>query len=721
MKGYILFVKKFRLPLFILLVAITILSIVGITRINISSDFRVFMPEESVHQDKLAQMDAMFESSDQIILMIPLENGYDKTAYDKLNDLDHYLSSEKEVIRFLSPAPDSIDMAGNTITIDSSSPNDLIRLQTYLDLMGEMSPLIESDGDMYATFTIFITESYAASNVHAMEDRLDTLELDYYATGDNYMQFLIFDYLLTILRFIPPIALFFVLLIFAIQLQSIKATLLAILPAALGALTTLGFVGWIGKEVSIVTVLAPIFTIVIGSADGLHFVSHVQDEERNGNDNINSLVKTLSVVGLPMVITTITSMVGFLALLTMNTAAIWDLAVYASVGILFAGLITWYVLPLILVGKIRLKSSSKMRPITFNFLKKLWGVPSYVFILVIILIFGFGVTRIQTEFNMLMVYKESTEIYQSAEKIQEINKGAIPLFLYMETEESPIAPEYAELFKTLSEELNEQDFIGKVVTPYQIIEQLVGIMMPGMEGYPTQPKVLKQMESMLGQQADTTISNLINFDEKAVKAVVFPSDLNNDTLESLESFIDDFNKEHGYTIEVTGIQYLMTELNSSMFSNQISSTTVALFIVFLLLVLSLRKFMPSLISLIPIILTILFLFGFLGLTGISLNIMTTTIFSITVGVGIDYAIHFTSVFIHLKKEGVQGQELLDRTYAYTARPIIANAFGLSFGLSALFISPLAIHMYVALLMWVTMVSSVLFSLVYLPTFLKKLA
>ncbi len=719
MKKYILFIKKYAIPLRLLLVALVLLSIVGITRIKISSDFRIFVPEVSIHQEKLDYMNEHFPSSDQIIVMIPLKNGLDRDAYLSLQKIHQYLDSDPEVLRYLGPAPASIEMAGNSLTIQADDPASLLRLQTYFDLMGQMSPIVTSQGQTYGSFTIFISENYSASQVHQLEDVITDQGFTYYATGDNYMQFLIFDYILTILKFIPPIALFFVLLIFGIQLQSLKATFLSILPAGLGALTTLGFVGWLGKEVSIVTVLAPVFTIVIGSADGLHFISHVQDEERNGHDNITGLTSTLRMVGLPMIITTVTSIAGFMALLTMNTSAIVDLAVFASVGILFAGLITWYVLPLILVGNVRLHGHSPRKPMNFNFLKKLWGLPSLGLLGAVLLIFILGFSQIQTEFNMLMVYKESTDIYKSAAKIQEINQGSIPLYLYMDIDGELLSSDNAEKFQHLTNELEKEPYIGKVVSPYDIVQILSGVLMPGTDTYPSDPMVQSQIQAMLASNEDSPLNNLMNFDQGIVKIIVFPKDLNNETLNKLVAFIDDYNAHHQMTIEVTGIQYLLNELNDSMFSNQLTSTGLAMVIVFLLLLLALRKAIPALISLVPISLTMVFLFGFLGLSGISLNIMTTTIFSITVGVGIDYAIHFTSVFIHLKKDGLTGKELIDKTYAYTARPIIANALGLSFGLSALFISPLAIHTNVATLMWVTMLSSVLFSLTFLPTLLKK--
>lgn len=61
--------------------------------------------------------------------------------------------------------------------------------------------------------------------------------------------------------------------------------------------------------------------LVIGSANGYHFVSHVQDARAEGKEKTDSIIHTFSIVGKPIIITTLTSMMGFLALLVMDTVS----------------------------------------------------------------------------------------------------------------------------------------------------------------------------------------------------------------------------------------------------------------------------------------------------------------------------------------------------------------------------------------------------------------
>jgi predicted RND superfamily exporter protein len=108
------------------------------------------------------------------------------------------------------------------------------------------------------------------------------------------------------------------------------------------------------------------------------------------------------------------------------------------------------------------------------------------------------------------------------------------------------------------------------------------------------------------------------------------------------------------------------------------------------------------------------LYGFLGISGIPLNITTLIIFSITIGVGVDYAVHFSSIYKHYLHEGFSNKEAIDNAYKYTSKPIITNALGISLGLSILMISPLTIHFNISALMWVSMIVSVVITLTLLP-------
>ena len=367
MEKYIGFIKKNRKILLILLVIINILAIWGVFKIRLDSDFQIFTPTESIYKDKIEAMSKFFPSSDQLIIQIEIDN----TIMDK----DIYTS----IYKFYDFINRSFKGKINGLITTDFNANSINNLKTKMDVLDDLSSIKILDNKMYISYTLFSESAMTHNDLVNIEKYLKDNNFEYALSGNAYISLKLIDYIGFILTRIPPLAIIIILTIFSLKIKSLKATFLSILPANLGALWTLGVVGWIGEPISILTVLAPIFTIVIGSADGLHFITHVQEEQSSHGNTDLAISKTLKMVGIPMLVTTVTSIVGFLALLVMQTEAIKGLALFASLGILFAGIATWYVLPLILTGDIIIHSKNHKDKKNKKRIKNFMGMAFYCY------------------------------------------------------------------------------------------------------------------------------------------------------------------------------------------------------------------------------------------------------------------------------------------------------------------------------------------------------
>jgi len=343
-------------------------------------------------------------------------------------------------------------------------------------------------------------------------------------------------------------------------------------------------------------------------------------------------------------------------------------------------------------------------------LRKLWGYKSIVLVGIIIIVSFAFQSKINNEFNMLMVYKDSTEVAINADKIQKVNGGSIPLYVTIRLDDNPISLTNMEDVNQIAEGLNGLTEVSKVVNPYQLLDIIYNIN--GTGDIPND-MVLNGIYTNVSADPNSVINNLVSTDENMIRLLVFPSDLQNDTLKVIEDYATQYDE-----VEVTGVQYMLRDLNVNISVMQLYSILLALGLVLIMMTISLKSFKVALISLIPIVVTVAALYGFLGITAIALNITTVIIFSITIGVGIDYAVHFSSVYRHFLKEGFSKSEAVDEAYKNSSRPIITNALGISLGLSIMIFSPLNIHFNVSVLMWASMIVSVLVTLTLLPTIFK---
>ncbi len=693
MSNYVSFISKNKVLLTILLFIIIIVAIIGIRKINLGGSFDVFTPNDSTYAQRLEEMNKDFPSKDQLMILLEMdEENMTFEAYDQIVRFNEYVSQQID--------GSSLNGIITTTNSQNISEADFTKAKQMEKFLGDLAPISYVDGKTFYTVTLFSERTLTTEDIQAIESYLADNEITYAISGDSYVQLKIFDYILFILTRVPPLAILTLLIVFYFKLRTIKGTLLSVLPAALGAMWTMGLVGHMGQEVSIITVLAPIFALVIGSADGLHFITHIQEEQSMGKETQDVISHTLHMVGVPMIITTITSIVGFLALLVIDTNAIIELAIAASIGIFFAGIATWYVLPLILSTGMKLQYKHKETVDDQKGLKRFWGKPVWLIIAVVFLIFGLGGQEITQEFNMLSIYRPYTDVHQFSQRISEINGGALPIFIYGDIPRADQQTMIAEIM-AYQDGLRELEEVGKVVSAVDFMAKASG-------------------SPMMANQDMTLLGEFVNIGSQKIRMMVFPVNHENDTLKAISDYVNAQSGQYQvYNFKETGMGFMMMELNEDMIFNQVSSSVLAVVLVFVLLLISLRHLKAALISIVPIILTLFMLFGVMGLANISLNLITCTIFSITIGVGIDYAIHFTSIWRLKVKEGMSAEDSADYAYRYTARPITANALGLSLGFTALMLSPLQIHVTVSILMWIAMISSVVFSLIILPTLLRR--
>ena len=708
MKKYIEIIFKKKKIFFVIFAVLNILAIFGLTKIKMNTDFSIFSVSSSQSEEILTDLQDSFQSRDNILIVLE-DDDFTNEDISLLYDYQEYLNSIDSISYVSGVIPEELSFAGNIITHDQMNT---VMLESYFNMLQDFSPVKEMDGKTYYVISIYIEENFGRQQLKDIESITNELSYENYISGELYNQLKVVDYILSILIFLPPIAILVILIVFGLQLGKFKTALLSVLPAGIGSLWTFGIIGFLGNEISILTAIVPIFVIVIGSADGLHFLTHYQEGIKQGFTVEKSLYETLRVVGKPMVITTLTSMVGFLSLLSMNTGSVVDLAYFATLGIFLAGVATWFVLPLILTNNINVlpKKERKEHPIFSKQLRAIWGLPSILIIILIIIGAFLSYSYIKNEFNILMIYKDSTLVAKNSAKVSEVNGGDTPVFVMIDEQSVLSYDSYVEV-QGIVDELNGLSEVDHVLSPFSIFD----IMMFAQTGqHISNDAMLQSAYQNILTENPEMVSSFINIQENKIKLVVFPVNIENATLDAISSNV--INNHDN--VVIGGVQYVLKELNDNIFTMQLYSILIAISAVFLMMFISLRNFKIAIISLIPIVVSVLAIYMFLGISGISLNISTVMIFSITIGVGIDYAVHFSSVYKLFLSEGKTKLESVDIAFKYSSKPIITNALGVALGLTVLMLSPLTIHFNVSILMWVGMAIGVIVTLSILPTIFR---
>jgi len=192
-------------------------------------------------------------------------------------------------------------------------------------------------------------------------------------------------------------------------------------------------------------------------------------------------------------------------------------------------------------------------------------------------------------------------------------------------------------------------------------------------------------------------------------------------LEATNQYIDEiFAGDDDITFKLTGLAALDMVVVRLLIRGQILSLMLSLVICFLIIVFVYRSIRVGIVCIAPLVLTTLMNFAVIVLTGNTLNTGTALTASITIGIGIDYGIHFVSRYRLLRSEGLSYEDAVAGTMQTTGKAIIFNAVCVTAGLLVLLFS---VFVPVAAIGWlasVVMLSSALGALTVVPAILPYL-
>ena len=174
----------------------------------------------------------------------------------------------------------------------------------------------------------------------------------------------------------------------------------------------------------------------------------------------------------------------------------------------------------------------------------------------------------------------------------------------------------------------------------------------------------------------------------------------------------------GYKLESTGngeMELMMTEM---VVDSQSVSILLSLLMVFIIIAISFKSPWAGIIGAIPLGLTILLNFMVMGYAGIALDLCTSIIASVAIGVGIDYTIHFMETYKAQRALTDDLEEVTKKTFKTSGRGILTNAIAVGLGFCVLLFSRFIILRYIGALVAVVMFTSSTLAMTVIPGLLN---
>jgi len=170
-------------------------------------------------------------------------------------------------------------------------------------------------------------------------------------------------------------------------------------------------------------------------------------------------------------------------------------------------------------------------------------------------------------------------------------------------------------------------------------------------------------------------------------------------------------------VTIGGTTMVEKSLNSLVVQSQLVSVIFSIICVFIIITLSNKSLAAGCIGIAPLSISVLINFAVMGFAGIKLNLGTSMVASVSVGVGIDYTIHCLEAYKREYRASNGEGNFLWRTFISSGKAIIINAVSVGAGFAVLFFSRFNMLADLGLLIAITMFSSALISLTVLPALL----
>lgn len=142
-------------------------------------------------------------------------------------------------------------------------------------------------------------------------------------------------------------------------------------------------------------------------------------------------------------------------------------------------------------------------------------------------------------------------------------------------------------------------------------------------------------------------------------------------------------------IDQSGLPPALTQLDHFLFVSQVQSFGLALVLTFLIMLLLRRSLVLGLVSITPIGFTLGVVYGFFGLAGVELDYVTMMVASVSIGVGIDYSIHFVHGVTRGLRQGLIRAEAIELAFREKGSAIVANSLAVMLGFAVLLLASMS--------------------------------
>lgn len=708
---------RHRLAVIVISLMILGLAIIPLSRLQINADLESYMPESMQSKRNNRLIAEHFVNAENLLLVVDAGSEYGTNG--KISSGDGILAPA--MLEGLERMSDALEQLPAVVRVHSLFQTSNIRHEGGDMVIGPAIPFIPQVGAERAALRSLLLENGLAAGLVVSNDfryALIMLEVErdstnknadseliqqvrevykdsfpgqVYLTGQAFLRDDANKKISRDLLVLLPIGLLVMFIFLWISFHDFKSVLLPFSIVIFSIIVSMALLPAFGWELSLIGILIPIMMIAIANNYGVHVIARYQ-ELRNSNpqsDTTHLLSSTVRYLRKPVWLCGLTTMAGTLGLTAHLLIPARQMGIITALGIAFALTLSLTYLPAMM--SYFTHKENPLRKEKRSVLTTLPGLPGKgitsrpllpIVIAIVLLLAGIaGSFRLKVAPDSSRILPESHE-FNRAIRIADEQFGGSKIIQVM-IEGDAREPSLLKAIDSVSTSLERNPLVGHVASLATIIRKMhTGDSLPN-----TRESIAQYLE-LYGMSADIAdYERFINFNYSHTLLTVQYRSAGlkeiNALIQELETSLD----KHNLKYITGGISLIDKEISESVLTGQISSLLVAFLAILVLLSLIFRSITAGLIGSIPLLFAVVCTFGFMGWTGLELDIVTALLSSISIGLGVDFTIH---VFWRMKHElqlnGGDWKSAVMSTLTGTGKGITVNAFSVMTGFSVLLLS-----------------------------------
>ena len=510
-----------------------------------------------------------------------------------------------------------------------------------------------------------------------------------------------------------PAAIAIIALVLWLACRRLWAVALGLAEVAACLAFTFGLMGWLGVPVFLPTAVLPVILTTVGLADEIHILWHHQRElEAPGAEGASAVGRTMAAMRRPVVVTSLTTGLAFLSFLGSPIAAVRWFGLFAAVGVGFCLGFSLSVMPaaLTLLGAGRLRHAASAATAGGGRLAAALAPalrrPGWVLGLIAAatLAVGAGASRLVVQDSWLDGFAPGSPFRRATERFNAAFHGAHLLHAHLAFslpdervpedafgERGPLlSPEIVAALGRFERAIAERPEVGGVLGPYAHLEAINAMWPPGhtarvpMDDVRGISRLINRFEMGRGEHRRREVIG--DGLDRTVVTVFLKHANYRDTARltaAIRELADELLAPHGARLEFAGDVAVSQAMIPAVVRTQVSSLLLALLGALALLWALTRSLPWALLTVAPVALAVTWAFGAMGWLGIPLGVATSMFCAITLGVGVDYAVHLVAARDRARAAGEARPAAAAIASAGPAIVSDALAIGLGFGLLTL--------------------------------------